>query len=314
MEEAPNAMTQFSINAQFNEKVYSITLSKKENSLLIKSEELNSIPIKRYEQEFSKSTLNQISKFFKMFDDVTEFLPELKKRIEEKKIRIEVEENNFDIFFNVEILNIKEFCLELKQKEEDLKSVVNGLCKIINELNNKIKDLEEEKIKSNNKMEELQKKIKYIEEKLLPLKEEKEKEEKIDIFKESKIIKNAEEKIMLSNWVKPNSKIKFTLLYQVSRDGDRTATFHNKVNGKAPTLTLVKTKAGYKCGGYTSIIWDQSSSMKKDELAFVFSLDKKKKYTIKSNQVGNGIQGYTNFFAFGGGSDLYIQDQYTTKQ
>ena len=136
-----------------------------------------------------------------MFDDVSELLPELKKRIEEKKIRIKVDENLFDILFNVEILNINEFCLQLKKKEEDLKSVVNGLCSIINELKNKIKDLEEEKIKQNNKINELQNEIKIIKEKLLPLKEEKEKEkeEKIENFKESKIIKNAEEKIMVAN-------------------------------------------------------------------------------------------------------------------
>ena len=184
-------------------------------------------------------------------------------------------------------------------KEEDLKSTVEGLCKTINELNNKVKDLESE--------------IKIIKEKLLPLKEEKEKEEKLEIFKESKIIKNYEDKVMISNWLKPNSKIKFNLLYQVSRDGDRTSTFHNKVNGIAPTLTLVKTKAGYKCGGYTSLIWDQTGAMRKDELAFVFSLDKKKKYTIKSDQIKNGIQGSTSYFAFGGGSDLLINDQCTTK-
>ena len=70
-----------------------------------------------------------------MFDDITELLPELKKRIEEKMIRIKVDENIFDIFFNVEIININEFYLELK-KEEDLEFVVNGLCKTINELNN----------------------------------------------------------------------------------------------------------------------------------------------------------------------------------
>ena len=50
--------------------------------------------------------------------DITELLPELKKRIEEKKIRIKVDENIFDIFFNVEIINIKEFCIELKKKKK----------------------------------------------------------------------------------------------------------------------------------------------------------------------------------------------------
>ena len=48
-------------------------------------------------------------------------------------------------------------------------------------------------------------------------------------FKESKIINNKEEKIMISNWINPNSKIKFNLLYQISRDGDRISTFYNKV-------------------------------------------------------------------------------------
>ena len=225
---------------------------------------------------------------------------------------LKVDENIFYIYFKIEILNINEFCLELKKKEEDLKSVVEGLCKTINELNNKIKNLEEEKIKTNNKMNELQNEIKIIKEKLLPLKEEKEKEEKIENFKESKIIKNSEDKKMVSNWVKPNSRIKFSLLYQVSRDGDRTSTFHNKVKGKFPTLTLVKTKAGYKCGGYTSVILDQTNRYKRDELAFVFSLDKKKKYTIKSDKVENGIYGNTSNFAFGGGFDLLIKDQCTT--
>ena len=34
---------------------------------------------------------------------------------------------------------------------------------------------------------------------------------------------------MISNGIKSNSKIKFNLLYQISRDGDRISTFYNKV-------------------------------------------------------------------------------------
>ena len=72
-------------------------------------------------------------------------------------------------------------------------------------------------------------------------------------------------------WIKDWKKdIKFNLLYQISRDGDRTSTFYNKVKDKAPTLILVKTKEGYTCGGYTSITWDKSGNYKKDELAFLF--------------------------------------------
>ena len=39
-------------------------------------------------------------------------------------------------------------------------------------------------------------------------------------FEFSKILNNINEKIMISNWINPNSKIKFNLLYQISRDGD----------------------------------------------------------------------------------------------
>ena len=34
---------------------------------------------------------------------------------------------------------------------------------------------------------------------------------------------------MISNGIKYNSKIKFNLLYQISRDGDRISIIYNKV-------------------------------------------------------------------------------------
>ena len=95
-------------------------------------------------------------------------------------------------------------------------------------------------------------------------------------FKFSKILDNIDEKIMISNWIKPNSKIKFNLLYQISRDGDRISTFYNKVKNKYPTLILIKSKSGYKFGGYTTNTWESNSGYKKDELAFLFSLNKQK--------------------------------------
>jgi len=115
-------------------------------------------------------------------------------------------------------------------------------------------------------------------------------------FKESKITNNKEEKIMISNWIKPNSKIKFNLLYQISKDGDRISTFYNKFKNKYPTLILIKSKSGYKFGGYTINTWEQSNDYKKDELAFLFSLNKQKKYNIKNDQIQNAIYGCSYFF------------------
>ena len=153
MTEAPTPKKDISINIENEGKKYEIILSQKSNNLLIISKDLNSFPSKRYEEEFTKNNLNQISKYFRLFDDISEIFTELKKRIEENKFTINVNENNFDILFKVDISNINEFSLELKRKEEDLKSIVEGLCSIIKKQEEKINKLEEE---SNNKIKKVE--------------------------------------------------------------------------------------------------------------------------------------------------------------
>ena len=86
---------------------------------------------------------------------------------------------------------------------------------------------------------------------------------------------------MISNWIKPNSILKFNLLYQISRDGDNISTFYNKVKNKYPTLILIKSKLGFIFGGYTTNTWEPTSDYKRDEYSFLFSLSNKKKYSIK---------------------------------
>ena len=117
---------------------------------------------------------------------------------------------------------------------------------------------------------------------------------------------------MISNWIKPNSKIKYNLLYQISRDGDNISTFYNKVKNKYPTLILIKSKSGYKFGGYTTQTWEITDIYKKDELSFLFSLNKQKKYNIKNDNIQYAIHGYYNYFSFGYGYDIYICDQCTS--
>ena len=184
-------------------------------------------------------------------------------------------------------------------------------------MRDEIKFLREEnqKLKNeyNSKINALEKEIKEIKEKLLPLKEEKDKEEKDNIFPGSKILKNIEEKQLVLNWIKPNSKIKLTLLYQASKDGDRISTFYSKVSNKSPTIIIIKANSGFKFGGYTTNVWTNSNNYKQDELAFIFSIDKKKKYQLNKDKVSNAIYTYSSYIAFGGGHDFYINDQCTTK-
>ncbi len=82
MTEAPTPISEISINIENEGKKYEIILSLKSNNLLIISKELNSFPFKRYEEEFSKKNLNQISNFFMLFNDISEIFIELKIRKE----------------------------------------------------------------------------------------------------------------------------------------------------------------------------------------------------------------------------------------
>ena len=85
----------------------------------------------------------------------------------------------------------------IKKQEEKIKKLEEEK----NETNNKIKQLEEEKNEINNKIKQLEEEINDIK---YPFK----------LFKESKIINNKDEEIMISNWIKPNSRIKFNLLFK----------------------------------------------------------------------------------------------------
>ena len=72
---------------------------------------------------------------------------------------------------------------------------------------------------------------------------------------------------------------------------------------------LIKTNTGFRFGGYNPLFWDQSGNYKSDKLTFIFSLDKKKKYTLKSGQEQYSVYGNYDRAAFGGGHDICIYDQ-----
>ena len=73
--EALNAFIEFSTNIKSNEKEFKITLSQKLNNLNIKIIDLISLPQLNFESEFTKTQLEKISTFFKMFNDINELIP-----------------------------------------------------------------------------------------------------------------------------------------------------------------------------------------------------------------------------------------------
>ena len=312
--DAPKPISEFLKEIKIDEKTYKLIISQNSKNLLIKTICLNSLISIQYEREFSKNDLDNISKFFKMFDDVNDLIPEITSRIEENKFKIIINENNFQIDFYLGIKNINDFSLILQKKKniitiESLYDLINNISIEINQLKTDNKILKNENQELKKEIKDLKKEIKEIKDKEIK------KNEEVEIFKDSKILNNKEDKNLILNWIKPNTKIKFNLLYKVSRDGDRISTFTEKVSKKCPTIILIKTTDDYKFGGYTSQQWNMTGSYTyiKDELAFIFSLNKKKKYSIKNNNCSKyAICGDPNHFAFGGAHEFSIRDQCTT--
>ena len=132
--------------------------------------------------------------------------------------------------------------------------------------------------------------------------------EKIKIT-ESEIVKNSEIKL-INSWIKPDTEIKYKLIFSTKINGDDSSTFHLLCDDNFPTLTIIKTKTGFRFGGYTTIPWKSDSLVfYKDNLAFLFSLDKKMKYLPENpDEAICCISGCGPTF---GASDLTIRNECT---
>jgi hypothetical protein len=74
---------------------------------------------------------------------------------------------------------------------------------------------------------------------------------------------------------------KWTLLYRGSEDGFSASDFHRKCDGKACTLTVIKSNGSSIFGGYTEAKWDQTDRWLSDPNAFLFSLVNGKQEPIR---------------------------------
>ena len=126
------------------------------------------------------------------------------------------------------------------------------------------------------------------------------------------IIKEPEEIELVTNKIEdkfPGSLYK--LLYKGSRDGDSAAAFHTKCDEAEKTLVIVEDNYGNRFGGFTTQDWGGQYMQKKDEDAFIFSIDKNKIYDIIPGQ--NAIGCYPNFGPVFFGCQIRIYDNYLAK-
>ncbi len=323
----------YSITSDKNNKFYVEIYSDSNYYLNVVIKTIEKIPTITYEEKFSLETIKK-NNYFLMCKNMNDVLITLEPNIKNTENMTLLEETNeLNLIVTLPHPLCPEIVFKVKTKKRDFNEIINELYELINKQNilinekeNQIKLLNQnfENLKTiineqNDKINKQNNEIKNLEEKLKKIEEdnkkifETKKDEEVNLknpflSKNSKIILNDNQKEeAIKEWINPNKKITFSLLYRMSRDGENPKDFHKNCDNKGPTLILAETTKGYKIGGYTSLDWETSDSGKSkyDEDTFLFSLNQMKKYTKKNNSYS--IYMHKDYaIYFGEGTDLGI--------
>ncbi len=153
---------------------------------------------------------------------------------------------------------------------------------------------ENEEEESDSDEEEIKKKKKKNEEVIGEI-DYKELIENSNIIKERKEIDVVIDKIRIMYSKTDKDFLNMKLRYSASKDGDSAEIFHSLCDGLAPVVVLVKTTKGIKFGGYTEVPFENSQKRKgkKDDNAFIFSINKEKTYDVERGT--NATCSYKNY-------------------
>ena len=133
-----------------------------------------------------------------------------------------------------------------------------------------------------------------------------------NIIVKGDIIRNMGELEMLTRKInKLNKKITLNLLYKASADSDKASAFHERCDDAESSLVLIETDKGKRFGGFTTCSWRGDCIDKKDEEAFVFSLDKMLTYDNIPGEDAIGC--YPKFGPIFLGCQIRIYDNAFTK-
>ena len=129
----------------------------------------------------------------------------------------------------------------------------------------------------------------------------------------SDIVHTLNELMFLSHSLSPEKATKLDLLFKGPYQNFSAVTFHSMYDNIVPCLILVEAHNGARFGGFTNQTWKGEYAYKKDNTAFLFSLDYLEKYPIRPDSIANAIFAKTDFlFTFGKG-DLIIYDKCNKK-
>ena len=257
-----------------------------------------------FESEFSLKDLISENKVFLIFENIDEVIDNLRLVIENENLSLFLD-MNYDFYFEFFIDingNKKQVRLLIEPLNEDSKK---KMAERIQQQNKQIEKLEKKNQKLENDYKNLYDSIKknYIVQNQfnnIVYKAPNPKNLSVD----SKIIKTEEEIDFIKKIIKekkfqklgfnPNN-FSLNLIYRATRDGDMGQNFHKLCDGLSPILLLIKTTHNVRFGGYTETYFEGTKEYlgKKDDNAFLFSLDKRKYYEIEKGE--NAILCYINY-------------------
>lgn len=208
---------------------------------------------------------------------------------------------------------------ELKNNHDLLKDEINKLLEEIRKLRDQVNDLQNEKqrlldenkdLKAEN--EDLKNRLKKPVPAPQPAPQPKPIQSTRKQYIKGEIIQDKSELELITRKMnKFNKKITLNLLYKASVDSGMASAFHQKCDAAKSSVVLVETKQGRRFGGFTSQSWTGDCVEKKDDNAFLFSLDDMKTFDIITGEDAIGC--YPKFGPIFLGCQIRVFDDALTK-
>ena len=218
-------------------------------------------------------SFNQLkkNKIFAIQENIEEIFDQLEVYVSDEQVYSQKCNNSLVITIFTRIKKYPEINIELKKQILDKDEAIRILLE-------KIKKLETENEKIQNKFTILELENKELKKEIDSIKEYiQEQKDKQDLFKNSLIVQ-PEEVNTICKWIDPNKKIKAELLYRASVDGKEPEVFHSFCDYKGPIIIFIKEKNSRRFGAYSGIFWTSEDMWIQDKDAFLFSLDNKMKF------------------------------------
>ena len=220
---------------------------------------------------------------------------ELYKKLKEEEIRL--------LKFQIQELlknkkKLEEFISQKQKEIEDLKLQISELLKNVKISESKNYTMNQQQ-RSSNRMGPMSHQTLTIQ------------DTSLEVVKGDIIISTEELEFLTRKICKNFKKITLDLLYKATVDGDKAEEFHDKCDSANSTIVLVKSGNEKRFGGYTTCKWEGDSIEKKDENAFVFSLDKMQIYEIIPGEDAIGC--YPKYGPVFLGCQIRIYDDFFTK-